>query len=74
MDQRSPRQKPQQSNAFIKYSSMAIQMAVTIGLGVWGGLKLDEKFPNKAHAWTLTFSLISVIVAMYFAIKDLMKK
>jgi hypothetical protein len=53
---------------------MATQMAVTIGLGVWGGLKLDEKFPNKAHAWTLTFSLISVIVAMYFAIKDLMKK
>lgn len=72
METRSPR--PKQSNPFLKYTSMATQMAVTIGLGVWGGLKLDEKFPNKAHGWTLTFSLISVIVAMYFAIKDLMKK
>lgn len=72
---REPQQeRPVRSNAFLRFSGMAIQMAITIGLGVWGGIQLDKKFPNNAHAWTLSLSLVSVGVAMYMVIKDLLKK
>ncbi|MCC6599681.1 MAG: AtpZ/AtpI family protein [Crocinitomicaceae bacterium] len=53
---------------------MAAQMGLTIGLGVWGGIKLDERFPNSFHAWTLSLSLLSVGIAMFMVIRDLMKK
>ncbi|MFZ4784895.1 MAG: AtpZ/AtpI family protein [Flavobacteriales bacterium] len=58
----------------MRYSGMATQMGITIALGVWGGMKLDEKFSGGGKGFTLTLSLVSVIVAMYMAIKDLMKK
>ncbi|MEY3397671.1 MAG: hypothetical protein RL220_265 [Bacteroidota bacterium] len=50
---------------------MATQMGVIIFLGVWGGIRLDQKFPNGFHAWTLGLSLFSVFVAIYLVIKDL---
>jgi hypothetical protein len=58
----------------MRYSGMATQMGITIGLGVWGGMKLDEKFSDGGKGFTLTLSLVSVIVAMYMVIKDLIKK
>lgn len=69
-----PQEQRARSNAFLRFSGMAFQMAATIGLGVWGGIQLDKKFPNNAHAWTLSLSLISVGIAMYMVIKDLLKK
>lgn len=58
-----------------KYSAMAFQMGITIGLGVWGGIKLDEYFGlKKFPAFTLSLSLLSVFASMYFVIKDLTKK
>lgn len=52
---------------------MAIQMAVIIGLGVWGGNKLDEMYPHKIKIWTITLSLLSIFAALYFVLKDLIK-
>jgi ATP synthase protein I len=58
-----------------KYAGMALQMGATIAIGVWGGMKLDEKFPfAKLPFFTLIFSLLAVIGSMYFVIKDLLKK
>lgn len=58
-----------------KYSGMAFQMGITIALGVWGGMKLDEFFPvTKFPLFTITLSLLSVFGAMYWVIKDLLKK
>jgi ATP synthase protein I len=65
---------PKRPNAFLKYSGMTTQMAITIGLAVWAGIKLDQKFPNNYHAWTLTMSMAGVGIAMYMVIKDLLKK
>ena len=50
-------------------------MGAIIFLGMFGGIKLDaflglKKFP----AFTLIFSLLSVFLAIYFAIKDFLKK
>jgi len=52
---------------------MGFQMIATIGLGVYGGIKLDEKFPNKYKAFTLICSLTSIGVALYLVIKQVNK-
>jgi len=63
----------QRSNDFLRYSGMATQMAITIGLCVWAGLKLDA-YLHTGRLFTLVLSLVGVIVAMYFVIKDLTRK
>lgn len=74
-DQQLPQEsRPRSNNAFLRYGSMTTQMAITIGLAVWGGVKLDEKFPNRFHAWTLILSISGVALAMYMVIRDLLKK
>lgn len=66
-------QRPRHNNSFIRYSSMATQMGVTIFLGVWGGMKLDQTFPHRIPIFTLILSLASVIIAIYMVIKDFLK-
>ena len=55
------------------FSGIAIQMGVTIGLGVFAGIKLDESFPNKYSAYTIIFSLLGVFISLYAVIKQLQK-
>jgi len=49
-------------------------MAIIILLGVWGGRKLDEAYPRSFPLFTLLLSIISVVLAIYLVIKDLIKK
>jgi len=76
MDKEKPQsQKKQRLTDYGKFSSMAFQMGITIALGVWGGMKLDELFPiTRFPVFTICLSLLSVFAAMYFVIKDLLKK
>lgn len=53
---------------------MATQMAIIIGGGVFLGKWLDDKYHIDSHAFTLTFAISSVALAMYMVIKDLLKK
>ncbi|MBT0607183.1 AtpZ/AtpI family protein [Aequorivita echinoideorum] len=53
------------------FSGIAIQMGVTIGIGVFVGLKLDENFPNNYSAYTIIFSLLGVFISLYAVIKQL---
>ena len=63
------------SRDYGKYSSMLFQMGITIGLGVWGGVKLDQYFGlKKFPAFTLILSLSSIAVSFYFVIKSVTKK
>ena len=74
-----PKKKPPLNN-FIQYSSMAFQMGVIIFGSALGGVKLDDY--TKAHhyidaefpVFTLSFTILGVVIAMYFFIKDLIKK
>ncbi len=43
-------------------------MIAIIGLGVYGGIKLDEKYPNKYNLFTLFCSLTSIAMALCFVI------
>lgn len=62
------------NQSVMRYAGMATQMGVTIGLAVWGGIKLDEYSKNEKPIWTITLSLLGVLLAMYAVIKDLLKK
>ncbi|MBI2271723.1 MAG: AtpZ/AtpI family protein [Bacteroidetes bacterium] len=71
----SPRKKPPTLTDYGKYAGMGFQMAAIIGLGTYAGVKLDHHFGlKKFPAFTLLFSLLSVIAAIYFSVKDLLKK
>lgn len=60
--------------SYAKYSGLAFQMAAIIFIGTFGGYKLDIYFGIKSHIFTMILSVISVIIAIYFAIKDFIKK
>jgi len=60
-------------NSYAKYSSLAFQMVAIIMIGVFGGLKLDQFLNLKFPLFTLVLSLLSVILAIYYAIKDFIK-
>lgn len=49
-------------------------MAVIIGLGTYGGVKVDGLIGIKFPIFTILFSLLSVALAIYISIKDLLKK
>ncbi|MFM7618209.1 MAG: AtpZ/AtpI family protein, partial [Bacteroidota bacterium] len=61
-------------NSFLKYTSLATQMALAIGLGVWIGMKLDTYYKLERPYLTMVFSLLGVAVGMYQFMKDFLKK
>lgn len=56
-------------NTYARYSGIAFQMIAIIVIGSYGGVKLDEAFPNEYSAWTIVCSFLSVIVAMVYIIR-----
>jgi len=52
---------------------MAFQMMIIIAAGSLGGLKLDQWIGTKFPFFTLSLSIISVALAIYFAIKDIIR-
>lgn len=67
-------QKKNSLNSYAKYSNIAIQMLVIIILGVFGGFKLDRWLELDLPVFTVILSLLSVVLAIYFVTKDLLKK
>lgn len=57
-------------NSYAKFSGVAFQMIAIISLGTYIGLKLDEKYPNDLSLFTIALSLISVIITMFYVIKQ----
>jgi hypothetical protein len=70
MKQQKPPKKTNSVNSYARYSGIAIQMLAIIGLGTYGGVKLDEYYPNKYHVYTLVCSLAAIAIAMYFVVKQ----
>ncbi|MCX6252502.1 MAG: AtpZ/AtpI family protein [Bacteroidetes bacterium] len=69
----NPDQKKPVLNAYARYSGMGLQMLVIIVLGVFGGVKLDH-WLNVKPLFTIILSLGSVILAIYYVTRDLLKK
>lgn len=53
---------------------MGLQMGAIITGGVLGGIQLDKWLRLKFPVFTLVLTLLSVFLAMYYFIKDILKK
>ena len=58
---------------YAQFFGAGFQMLATIGLGVFIGYKLDEKFPNEYKLYTVIFSLVFIGIALYALIKQVSK-
>ncbi len=59
-----------QPNHLIKYSNLAIQMALIIGLSAWGGNKLDNFYKNTIPIFTIILCLLGIGISLYIVLKD----
>ena len=65
--------KKERLNNYARFSGVGFQMLATIGVGVWGGIKLDNIYPNNYQVFTVICALISIGVALYLVIKQVTK-
>jgi F0F1-type ATP synthase assembly protein I len=69
-ENKTPTQKPEkQLSNYAIYSGLIFQMMAMIGLGVFVGYKLDQKYPNKHQLFTVVFSLLSVVLSVFYVVK-----
>lgn len=65
------KEKPKkQLNNYLKFSTMAFQMVAIIGVLTYLGVWLDDKYPNEYSMFTIIFSLLGVVGAIYIIIKQ----
>lgn len=64
----------QQFESYARYSSLAIQMCVIIGAGVFGGIKTDQWLKLKFPVFTLILTVFAFVTAIYIAVKDFIRK
>ena len=69
---KSKKKKP--LNAYIKYSSLTIQIAIIIVAGSLFGSYLDEKKPISIPIYTIIFSLTAIFFALYYVLKKINNK
>ena len=58
---------------YARYSSIAFQMLAIILAGVFGGIKLDQWLKLNVPVFTVILSILSVILAIYYVTRDLLK-
>ena len=66
----SPKKKP--LNQFLKFSNLAFQMGLIIGLATFAGIKMDLYFKLE-NIFTIIFALIGVFGALFFVINEAKK-
>lgn len=71
--QNSPKKQPSDLG---KYAGMATTMAVIIFGGTFAGRWLDVNYPltEKFPVYTFTLAIISVVAALWYFIRDFVKK
>jgi len=67
------KEKKDKSNSFIKYSGLGVQMLVTLGVGAWLGLKLDQYLNLKFPVFLITFIFVLFGGIMYQLYRTLNK-
>lgn len=58
---------------YLHYSSVGIQMVLTILLFTFLGTRLDRHFELKKPIWTAILAIFGVVVAMIFMLKSFLK-
>lgn len=60
-------------NPILRFSSMAIQMGLIIGLAAWGGIELDARVKNEKPIYTIILCLLGIGISLYLIIKEALK-
>jgi F0F1-type ATP synthase assembly protein I len=60
-------------NPFLKYSGIGMQLMITICIGVWLGMKIDNYLHNKQPWAAILCSLSFMIVGLVMFIRSLPK-
>lgn len=68
-----PDKKKPSVNPYVRFSSMAFQMGITIGAGAWGGTWLDEHYQLEKPVWTIVLSLLGIGISLYLVIREASK-
>tara|TARA_B100000795_G_scaffold222422_1_gene177342 strand:- start:751 stop:963 length:213 start_codon:yes stop_codon:yes gene_type:complete len=66
------KKKKKPLSQFLKFSNIAIQMGVIIGLGTFAGSRLDL-WLEKENLFTVLLSLLGVFGALYHVINEVIK-
>ena len=69
-NEKSSKKQNNSLNQYARFSSIAIQMGVIIGVSVWGGRKLDAKLNLNKPYLTIVLSLVGVALALYLIIRE----
>ncbi|RFZ90178.1 AtpZ/AtpI family protein [Mucilaginibacter conchicola] len=56
-------------NAYAKYTGLAVQMIVVIGIFAFAGYKIDEAAAHETKWVTATLALVGVFVSLYLVIR-----
>lgn len=71
---KTEKQNSDDLKSYARYSGMAVQMIVIIGLMTYAGVWLDERREAVTPVFTLIFSLVGVFAALYSVLKDFIGK
>jgi F0F1-type ATP synthase assembly protein I len=58
-----------QLDQFVKYSSLAFEMAAIMGIGVFAGHQIDQWLALKFPIFTLILMILAVVGAIYHVIR-----
>ena len=61
-------------DSFIRYSSLGFEMMVIIGMGTFLGFKIDQWMENEFKGFTLGLMTLSVVGAIFYGMRNLLKK
>lgn len=64
-------QRKSSLSSYVKFSSLGIQMIVTLCFAAWGGMKLDAHYEVKNHWFTVGLMVLAVVSSIYLVIKSL---
>ncbi|MBO4403030.1 MAG: AtpZ/AtpI family protein [Bacteroidales bacterium] len=62
------------ANNYVKYTSLAFQMAAILLVFVLAGHFIDKKMALRIPIFTIVLSLIGIFAALYSSLKDFIKK
>lgn len=74
MSPKQPNNSKNKYDNFIRYSSLGFEMMAIIGGFTFLGFKIDQWMKNDFKGFTLGFSIFSVIIAIIYSTRGLLKK
>jgi hypothetical protein len=74
MNQQKQNKPKKKFDNFIRYSSLGFEMMAIIGIFTFLGYKIDQWMGNGFNGFTLGLMIFSVIVAIIYGTRNLLKK